>query len=205
MSTRLKIVRPAYLALFGLCSFFCLVALPAVAAEPAASRVTRVTLYQGQALVTRTVPVEGAKGALEIVVSNLPEQVIPTTLYAEGSEGVEVRAVRFRSQAVGQEPREEVRKIDAAINDLNEKLQANKKGQEVLASAPPISTNWRTSRLRHPRPTWPAAFLTPRPCRSCRSSLSSSGRQRPRSLGPGEGSQAAQRESRPFRAVRARS
>jgi uncharacterized protein (TIGR02231 family) len=129
MSTRIETVRPACVAVFGLW-----IALAAAgAAEPPANRVTRVTLYQGQALVTRSVPVEGAKGAREIVVPNLPEQVIPPSLYAEGSEGVEVRAVRFRAQAVGQEPREEVRKIDAAIKEINEKMQANKKGQEVLA------------------------------------------------------------------------
>ena len=70
---------------------------------------------------------------MEIVVADLPEQVVADSLYAEGGEGVEVRAVRFRSRAVGQEPREEVRKLDAAIEEINEKMQANKKGQEVLA------------------------------------------------------------------------
>ncbi len=104
------------------------------AAEPGTpSRVTRVTLYRGQALVTRTVPLEGPKGASELVVADIPEQVVADSLYAEGGEGVEVRAVRYRARAVGQEPREEVRKLDAAIEDINEKMQANKKNQEVLA------------------------------------------------------------------------
>ena len=68
------------------------------AAEPGTpSRVTRVTLYRGQALVTRTVPLEGPKGASEVVVADIPEQVVADSLYAEGGEGVEVRAVRYRA------------------------------------------------------------------------------------------------------------
>ncbi len=132
MSIRLRIVRLLCVAVFG--SWISLDLLPlARAAEPGNSRVTRVTLYRGQALVTRTVSLEGPKGAMEIVVADLPEQVVANSLYAEGGEGVEVRAVRFRPRAVGQEPREEVRKIDAAIEEINETMRANKKGQEVLA------------------------------------------------------------------------
>ncbi len=96
-------------------------------------RVTHVTLYRGQAMVTRTIPIEGPKGAMEIVVGDLPEQVVAESLFAEGSEGVEVRAVRHRTRAVGEEPREEVRKLDLSVKELNEKLQVNKKGQELLA------------------------------------------------------------------------
>ena len=36
-----------------------------------AGRVSQVTLYRGQALVTRTIPVEGTAGSLEIVVGKL--------------------------------------------------------------------------------------------------------------------------------------
>ncbi|MGA2622110.1 MAG: DUF4139 domain-containing protein [Thermoguttaceae bacterium] len=96
-------------------------------------RVTHVTLYRGQALVTRTIPVAGAKGAQEIVVGQLPEQVVADSLFAEGGTGVEVRAVRCRTRAVGQEPRAEVRKLDDEIEQTSEKLRVNKRGQEVLA------------------------------------------------------------------------
>ncbi len=96
-------------------------------------RVTNVTLYRGQALVTRSVPVEGKKGSVEMIVGNLPEQVLPDSLFAEGDEHLEVRAVRFRSRAVGEEPREEVRKLDEQMQQLNEKLELNRKLQELLA------------------------------------------------------------------------
>ena len=96
-------------------------------------KVTKVTLYRGQAMVTREVPLKAGQGAMEIVVGDLPEQVVPDSLFAEGSQGIEVRAVRFRSQAVGEEPREEVRKLDEVIKEVSEKASLLSKTQELLA------------------------------------------------------------------------
>jgi uncharacterized protein (TIGR02231 family) len=96
-------------------------------------QVTKVTLYRGQAMVTREVSLTAGPGASEIVIGDLPEQVVPDSLFAEGSQGVEVRAVRFRSQAVGQEPREEVRKLDEVIKEASEKASLLSKTQELLA------------------------------------------------------------------------
>ena len=106
-------------------------------AAPAASdrvpgRVTHVTLYRGQAMVTRTIPIEGAKGSKELVVGDLPEQVVADSFFAEGGGGIEVRAVQFRSRAVGEEPRNEVRKVDEGIEQVNDKLLENTKAQERL-------------------------------------------------------------------------
>ena len=95
-------------------------------------QVSDVTLYRGQALVTRTVAVEGAKGPMEIVVTSLPEQIVSGSLFVEGGEGVEVRAVRYRSRAVGQEPREEVRKLDDALEETREKSEAATRARETL-------------------------------------------------------------------------
>jgi hypothetical protein len=96
-------------------------------------RVTHVTLYRGQAQVTRTVPVEGDAGSLEIVVGNLPEQVVPGSIFAEGGDAIEVRAVRFRTRAVGEEPREEVRKLDEQIQQVQQQLELTAKRQALLA------------------------------------------------------------------------
>lgn len=85
-------------------------------------KVDKVTLYRGQALVTRSVSIDAPKGAVELVVSQLPESVIPDSLYAEGDEGVEIRAVRFRARAVGQEPREDLRKLDLQIEETTADL-----------------------------------------------------------------------------------
>lgn len=105
------------------------------AAEPAGVRgaVEAVTLYRGEALVTRSVPVEGAGGRVELVVADLPQEVVADSLFAEGTGGIEVRAVRFRQRAVGQEPREEVRKLDQERELLLERTAANKKRQDLIA------------------------------------------------------------------------
>jgi hypothetical protein len=116
----------------------CLAALFAAASLQRAAanidgRVTHVTLYRGQAQVTRAIPVEGDAGGLEIVVGNLPEQVVPGSLFAEGDDAVEIRAVRFRTRAVGEEPREEVRKLEEQIRDVQRQLELVAKRQALLA------------------------------------------------------------------------
>ena len=105
-----------------------------VAAEPQAvsGKVTEVTLYRGQAMVTRAIPVKAPQGSVEIVVGDLPEQVVTGSLFAEGSEGIEVRAVRFRTRAVGEEPRDEVRELDEEIKKINFQLKSASKMQELL-------------------------------------------------------------------------
>ncbi len=94
--------------------------------------VTHVTLYRGQAMVTRTIPLEGPKGSLELVVNELPVNVVAGSLFAEGGENVEVRAVRFHTRAVGEEPREEVRKLDEAIERVKERMSLNAKKQQLI-------------------------------------------------------------------------
>jgi uncharacterized protein (TIGR02231 family) len=107
---------------------------PAAEKPPASlpGQVTQVTLYRGQALVTRTISLDGPKGGAEVVVGDLPEQIVPDSLFAEGSEGVEIRAVRYRSRAVGAEPRDEVRKLDEEIEVANEQLKLIERQQQVL-------------------------------------------------------------------------
>ncbi len=121
----------------SVCSLFVALAALAPATTCAAplevsGNVTEVTLYRGQAMITRAIPLEGPAGSMEIVVADLPERVVAESLFAEGGPGIEVRAVRFRTRAVGAAPREEVRKLDEAIEQTNEKLQVNKKHVELL-------------------------------------------------------------------------
>lgn len=103
----------------------------APAADPVKGTVAQVTLYRGQALVTRVIPADGKAGSQEIVVSELPEQVLGDSMFAEAGEGVEIRAVRFRTRPVGEEPREEVRKLDTQIADANRKIAINTQAMEL--------------------------------------------------------------------------
>jgi hypothetical protein len=102
------------------------------AAATSEGRVSQITLYRGQALVTRLVPVEGKAGSVEIVIGKLPEQIVPDSLFAEGGDAVEIRAVRFRTRAVGEQPRDEVRKLDREILEVEQQIDHNKKQQELL-------------------------------------------------------------------------
>ena len=95
-------------------------------------QVSEVTLYRNQALITRSVDLSDIKvGTTEIVVEDLPEQIVMDSLFAEGSETIEIRGVQFRRRAVGQSPREEVRKIEAEIEKINQDLATNDKMQQL--------------------------------------------------------------------------
>jgi uncharacterized protein (TIGR02231 family) len=94
----------------------------AVQSIEAAGRVSDVTLYRGQAQITRTIEIPAGVEEYELVVTGLPVAALPDSLFAQGSEGVEVRAVRYRSRAVGKEPREEVRKIDEEIRRIEDEI-----------------------------------------------------------------------------------
>ena len=104
---------------------------PAVFAENN-GKVTHVTLYRNQALVSRTVDIAGEPGNSEIIVGNLPENVVPDSLFAEGSADLEIRAVQFRTRAVGDSPREEVRVLQEELQSKQDQLALNAKNVELL-------------------------------------------------------------------------
>ncbi len=94
--------------------------------------VSAVTVYQGQALVTRTVDLAELSGLAEVVVTNLPTNVIPSSLYAEPLQGVEIRSVRYRVRPMEMDVREEVRDLDRKIEGVNDQLAANNRSQQLL-------------------------------------------------------------------------
>jgi hypothetical protein len=89
--------------------------------RPATSKIAAVTVYQGQALVTREVSVPEGDGTIELVVTPLPAQAVDSSLFAEGADGLRVLSTRFRTRAVKDDTRQEVR----AKEDLLKKLQAD--------------------------------------------------------------------------------
>ena len=105
----------------------------AAEAQMVTGKVDAVTLYRGQALVTRVVPVDAPAGLVELVVTDLPMALVPESLFAEGVAGVEVRSVRYRSRAVSEEPREAIRKLDAEIEKLDEQIARVQRMQQLIA------------------------------------------------------------------------
>lgn len=99
------------------------------------SRVSSVTVYRGQALVSRTMTVKVPSGSSEILVSDLPSAIVGESLFAVGGDGIEVRAVRYRTHVVKEEPDKELRKILDEIEELVAVLAANTAEQEAVAKA----------------------------------------------------------------------
>jgi uncharacterized protein (TIGR02231 family) len=94
-------------------------AKPAAELNITPSRVAAVTVYPLTALVTREVDVPAGQGMAELVVSPLPPTIIASSLYSEGIDGVRVLTTRFRSRAIVRDTREDVRKVQEEIAQLN--------------------------------------------------------------------------------------
>jgi len=88
-----------------------------------AGTISKVTVYRGQALVTRIVNVDLPTGASELIVEGLPAQVVPESIYAQASDAVKVLSVRYRERPVMEDTREEVKQLDAQIEDVKHKLK----------------------------------------------------------------------------------
>ena len=98
----------------------------------ATGTITAVTVYQGQALVTREVELTQGPGLWEVVVTNLPEHVMPGSLYAEPVDGAEIRSVRYRVRPVLQDVRKEVKRLDEEIIQVQDGLNLAHAAQQVL-------------------------------------------------------------------------
>lgn len=88
--------------------------------------VVSVVLYRGQAQITRQVSLPKGIGSQEIVVSNLPRAIISNSLFAEGNEGIEIQALRYRERYLDPEEFD-----DSEVKKLNEALEENKQALEL--------------------------------------------------------------------------
>lgn len=104
----------------------------AQATEVTRGNVTEVTVYRDQALITRTIEVEGPKGPLGIVVTDLPDKIIPASLSAESKGNSRIHSVTYRTKAITGETRPEVKAIDEKIAELEKQLRELNAYQELL-------------------------------------------------------------------------
>src|SRR6185369_3920918 len=65
--------------------------------KSATSKIVKVVVYPHNALVTREVEVPAGAGVAELVVDGLPAQVVSSSLYSEGTNGIRVLSTRFRT------------------------------------------------------------------------------------------------------------
>lgn len=104
----------------------------AQAAEVTKGEVTEVTVYRDQALVTRTIEVAGPRGPLEILVTGLPDRIIPASLSAESEGKTRVHSVTYRTKAIRAETRPEIKDIDEKIANLEKQLREIEAHQQLL-------------------------------------------------------------------------
>lgn len=102
----------------------CVLALNAHGAESlsATGTISGVTVYRGQALVTRSIDVDLPVGNSELTVTNLPQHILSETIYAQTSDNLTVLSVRYRERAVREDTREEVKTLDTEIEALQRKM-----------------------------------------------------------------------------------
>lgn len=95
---------------------------------PAKHKIVAVTVYQGNALITREVTVPEGKGTMELLVSPLPPQTLVNSPYAEGLDGIRILNTSYRTIPIKEDTREEVRKLEAQLRQLaaeSQRLQAD--------------------------------------------------------------------------------
>jgi uncharacterized protein (TIGR02231 family) len=109
---------------------------PATATADAAiavkSRIDTVTVFRGQALVTRILDLPAQTGDLQIAVEDLPAAVYGSSLSASSDDtGTVVRSVQFRTRAVAAAASKEVADLDTSIKSLKQEIYANEQYQKL--------------------------------------------------------------------------
>ena len=96
--------------------------------------ISEVTVYHGQALVSREVEVDIDSGTSEVIVSGLPNRIVSESLYAQSGDGVKVLSVRYRERAVRVDTREEVKQLDEQIKEVRNELRYAERNREHMSN-----------------------------------------------------------------------
>lgn len=106
-------------------------------AESVRGYISEVTVYRGQALVTRQINVETPAGSRELIVTDLPHRIVPESLFAQADGKVTILSVRYREGAVKEDTREEVKQLDAQIDEMKRHINHLDRDRQH------ISTIWK--------------------------------------------------------------
>jgi uncharacterized protein (TIGR02231 family) len=86
---------------------------------PVKSKISRVTLYRSQALITRDISVPDKTGELALVIEKLPPSIVPGSLFAS-SKDLKVRSVRYLTELIPQKlPTDKIAQLEAKIKKAN--------------------------------------------------------------------------------------
>lgn len=85
----------------------------------ASSRISDVILYRDQALTIRQVTAPETAGEFALVVENLPESVVPGSLFAS-SKDLKIRSVSYETEPLPENlPLDKIAQLEAKLKDLN--------------------------------------------------------------------------------------
>ncbi len=90
-----------------------------------------VTVYRGQAMVIRTLDIDLPEGSSEIIVGKLPNKLIPDSLSAQAPESVTVSSVRYREKKAGEDTRQEVKDLEAKIEQVQNDQYQTRRNLEI--------------------------------------------------------------------------
>ena len=93
----------------------------AVGQQEAAGKVSEVIVYRGQALVTRVIEADLPEGTSEILVPDLPSEIISESLFAQSGDNTRVISVRYREKSVKEDTREEVKQLETKIEEIQKR------------------------------------------------------------------------------------
>lgn len=128
----MKTIKTAILTLL-------LTILPAIA-EPVKTKGTieKVIVYHGRAMVTRNIELPAETGNLEIIVTDLPHEILSETLHAEITPGINIVGLRYRQYSSKEYENKEINKIEEQIELAQNRLYHAQKKYEMAM------TNWST-------------------------------------------------------------
>jgi hypothetical protein len=103
-----------------------------VLAEPVTINgpISSVIVYRGQALVTRNINIPQGGGDMELLIENLPEKILPESLYAQSDGSVSIVSVRYREKAVSEDTRQQVLGLKEQIEQTKRKIYLAQRGHE---------------------------------------------------------------------------
>jgi hypothetical protein len=93
--------------------------------------IKQVTLYRDQARVTRQIEVPAGIGMKVIEVTQLPEHLLPESVFAEGDAQTSVRAVRVSNRPLAQSSRDDIRALENEILPIQQRQEVLQKQMEV--------------------------------------------------------------------------
>jgi len=85
-------------------------------------KIDSVIVYRGQALVTRIIEADLPEGTAEIIVPDLPEEIVSESLFAQSRNDARVVSVRYREKSIKEDTREEVKQLETQIEEMQKKI-----------------------------------------------------------------------------------